>query len=84
MPAVGRHVLDADRHAVQKAERLAGHHRVLGAPRCGHRLIGGERDDRVDLRVAALDGVEMSLEHVERACGPGRDQPREFHRGAVM
>ncbi len=77
----GRDVLDADRHTVQRAERLTLHHRVFGAPGGVTRLVGGKRDDGVDLRIERFDCGNVSIEHLDRTYGARRNQPRQFACG---
>ena len=69
MPAVGVMSLIADRQAMQRAERLALHHRVFGPPRRVARLLGGERDDGVEFRIDRFDHREIRVEHFDRADG---------------
>ena len=68
-----RDVLDRDRQAVQGAERLAVHDRRLRRARGIPRLLGGERDDRVELGVDALrsprDGRRAPRPGSRRGCG---------------
>jgi hypothetical protein len=75
-----RHVLDGDRKPVQRAERPAGAHGHLGGARKIARLLGHQRDDRVELRIEPRDHREMGVEHLERADLAGADQRRELAR----
>ena len=75
-----RDVLDRDRQAVQRAECLALHDGRFRAPGAFARLIRGQRDDGVELRIERRDDVEVRVEHVERTDGAGADEPRQFTR----
>ena len=70
-PARRREVLDGDRHAVQRAQRLAGQHGRLGAARVPARLVRGDGAERVQRGIEPVDPVEERIEHLDR-----RDLPR--------
>ena len=59
-------VLDRRRHAMERPERVAAHHRVLGALRLLPRALGVEEDQRVEARVALLDPGERRVHHLDR------------------
>ena len=50
-------ILDRERHAVERAERLARHHRRLGAAGRLTRLLGGHGDERVHPGLQGLDAL---------------------------
>jgi hypothetical protein len=66
---------------VQGAERLAVHDRRFRRARGIPRLLGGERDDRVELRVDRSITAEMGVEHLDRAHVAAADEARQFARG---
>ena len=76
-----RDVLDRDRQAVQGAERFAVRDRRFRRARGIPRLLGGERDDRVELRVDPFDHRQMGVEHLDRTHVAAADQPRQLARG---
>jgi hypothetical protein len=51
---------------VERAERLALHHRLLGLARGGDGVLGGDRDERVDGRIEPLDAVEHRVSQLDR------------------
>jgi hypothetical protein len=51
-------VLEADRHAVQRAAIVAARELVLGGARLGEREVGGDGDERVERGVEACDALE--------------------------
>ena len=59
-------ILVRDRQAVQRTERAAARLLLVGLRRVGHRPVGDERDDRVDLRIDALDAREVRRHHLAR------------------
>ena len=76
-----RDVLDADRQAVQRRRAARRARPPASAARAASRAcVGGERDDRVELRVDPLDHGEMRVEHLDRAdgarCGSARASSR--------
>ena len=66
---------------MQRAERLAVPHRPLGGNRAFARLLGGERDDRVQRGIEPRDDGEMRIENLDRADLARRDQVRQLARG---
>ena len=80
MPAVWRDVFDADRKAVQRADRLALHHGLLGALGVVPRVFFGQCHDRIEFRVECFDRGKMRVEHVEGTDGARADEPRQFTR----
>ena len=86
-PDAGRRVeiLERDRDSV---ERRLGR-RVRLRPRVGERLVAAHRDVRAELRVQALDPLEVELDELERrhlslpneASLLGRREERELHPG---
>ena len=44
------------------------------------RLLGGQRDDGIELRIDGLDHREMGIEHLDRADGALANEPRQFTR----
>ena len=75
-----RHVLDRDRQAVQRTERLALHDGAFSAPRRVERLVCGEGHDRVELGIDLLDHLEVRIKHLDRADGAGANEPRQLAR----
>ena len=57
------------------------HDGLLGGLRRRTRLVRGQRDDGIELRVDPLDDGEMRIEHLDRAGCAGADQRRKFARG---
>src|SRR5438093_14461 len=80
-PAREDQVLDRDRNAVQRAERLALHDRDFGVARRGARLIGGEETERVHARIDRLDPREHGGHHLDRRDLLLPDARREVERG---
>ncbi len=66
MPAVSIEVLVRHRQAVQDAERTATRSCLVRARGVSHGAIGNEGDDRVDLRVDALDAREVRGHDIAR------------------
>ena len=66
--------------AVQHADRPAARDDLVGTRRVGHRPLGHERDDRVDLRVDALDLRQVRGHHLARRNLLRAQQRGEFDR----
>ena len=81
MPAVGREIFDADRHAVQQADFVASHHGAFRALRRGHRRFGRERADRVDLRIEPLNCCKTAAQQLDRADRFAANEARELRCG---
>ena len=58
-----RDVLDADRQAVQRPDRIAAHDRLLRRDRGGACLLGHQRHDGIELRVEPFDHRQMGVKH---------------------
>ena len=69
-------VLDADRHAVQRAARPARHDLGLGGPGRVHRRLGVEPDEDMQLRVEPLDALQQRRRQLDRRQLAGGDRPR--------
>ena len=77
-------VLDHDRQAVQRAQRVAAHHRRLrraARPRRGALEIAGR--DGVDGGVDRLDPGDAALQQLDRREPLGADQPPGLDGGEV-
>jgi hypothetical protein len=59
-------ILVRDGQAMQHADRPAARDGVVGCGGGGHRLVGHERDDRVDFRVDAFDLREVRAQDFAR------------------
>jgi len=77
-PGRQRHILDHHGQAMQQPEIVAGHHRLLRRQRSGACFVGGERHDRIEDGVEALDHREVGVEDFDRA-----DPPRTNVRGEL-
>ena len=65
--ALGRlEILVRDRKTVQRANGFVARERFIRRRGSRHRLLGYQRDDRVDLGVDAFDFGKMSADHVPR------------------
>ena len=79
--APGEHeVLHGERHAVERPQRVAPHHRGLGAPRGVARLVRRHRDERVDGGLERLDAREHRVHHRDGRHLLGADQAGEGQR----
>ena len=76
----GDEILVRDRQSVQRTERPAARLLLVGLRRVGHRAVGDERDDRVDLRIDALDAREVRGHDVARRDLLLANAPRELDR----
>ena len=76
-------VLHRDRNSMQRSERRPLHHRRLGCARHIHRGIGGDGDECVQHRLAALDAIECRLHDLDRRHRPATDQPGQFGGGRI-
>jgi hypothetical protein len=74
-------ILDADRHAVQRPARAAGHDLGLGRPRRGGRRVAIEPDKRMQPRIEALDAVEERHRQLDRRQLARPDRLRRRRRG---
>ncbi len=66
-----------DWQPVQRAERLASRGRFIQAQRVRTRLICHQRDDRVHLRIDALDLFQMRAQHIARGEFPSPHAPHQ-------
>ena len=55
-----------DRQTVQRADAAAVRQILIRQARALHRLLGHERDDRVDRRIHALDLHQVRADHITR------------------
>ena len=62
----GRQILDRDRHAVERPERLLRHHRPFGLPRLGERLLRIGETEGVERTVHLLNAGETVLHRFDR------------------
>jgi hypothetical protein len=67
-------VLDADGQAVQRAEGVAAHHRLLRGLRGVAGAAGVHRGHRVDRRVDRLDARQAALQQLDRREGLAADE----------
>ena len=72
-----------DRQAVQRADVASVGEILVGEPRARHRLLGDERDDRVDAGVDALDLREVRADDLARRQLLRADQTRELDRAQL-
>jgi len=73
----GNRALDADRHAVQRADLVAEQDRLVSPPRGGPGPLRIDVDERVQPRVEPLDPGEMGVDHFGRCHHARPDQCRE-------
>jgi hypothetical protein len=78
-----RHVLDPDRQPVERAERPALHHRLLGGPGFENRAIPVLRDDAVQLPVHRIDAAETGIQELDRRKLFRPDAPARLDRGEI-
>ena len=71
------------REAVQRTERAATRLPRVRLLRVGHRAIGHERDNGVDLRVYALDARDVRRHHVARRHLLATDSRGEIDRSEI-
>ena len=75
------HILDRNRNAVQRPERITMHHRVLGGLRRSHRLVGHQQEERIERRLRRLRLVERATRHLDRRDFAPCDPPAQLDRG---
>ena len=73
-------VLDRARHAVERAPPLAARARLVGGSRASQRGGRGQRDNRVEGRVVALDAVEDPCGQLDRGDVTTPDRSRRVDR----
>ncbi len=66
-------VLERDRHAVQRPDRMAGADRLVGRLGGEPRVVGIDLDKGVQLRVVRRDAREQRLDDIDRRQAPRRD-----------
>ena len=59
-------VLDRHRHAMERAQRIALHHRALGLPGRLARIVEAVIDEGGDARIAGLDPRDGGVDHLDR------------------
>ncbi len=59
-------ILDRERHAVQRSQRIAARHGGFGRARRCPRLLGAHRDKGVEARLALRDAGEDALHYLDR------------------
>ena len=74
---VGEQVLGDERHAVQWPACATGRALGVGAPRLLERQLRGRRDERQQLRVVALDPLEVEARQLDRRHLARREQGSE-------
>ena len=67
-------ILDPDRQAMQRPERVPAHHRSLGLARRDSRTLEIARHHRVDCRIDGLDAPDATLQKLDRRQPFGTDQ----------
>ena len=65
---------------MKRPGRLAGGKRPLGRARLPSRRFSGDRQERMEVPVVALDAVEGLLHDLDRGDVRLADQPSELHR----
>ena len=73
-----REVLDRHRQAVQRAERRAPHHRLLGVARGRQRGVGRDGAERVQRRIEPLDALERGPRQLDRRELLRADEPGQL------
>ena len=71
-------LLDGERHAGQRPERLAGGDRPVDRGGGGAGLVGQRHGHRVEVRVDLLDAGQMGLDHLGRRDLAGGDHPGQL------
>ena len=74
-------VLDRHGNAVERAERPAGHHRLLGGARVGQRPLGVDEDVGAQPRVQSLDALQHGAGDLDRRQRPATDQRGQLDGG---
>ncbi len=80
----GIDVLEAERHPVQRAAVIAGGDLAFGLPRLRHRLVGGDRQIGIELRIDAFGARQRGLRQLDRRQLFAGDQPRHLGDRQVM
>ena len=82
-PLAGRPEIVLDRHgnAVERAERPAGHHRLLGRARLGQRSLGVDEDVGAQPRVQSLDALQHGTGDLDGRQRPATNQLGQLDGG---